>query len=225
MADRRLPSTTGTAAGSLPRLESPPRGADVTRERLLQAAHELLFERSGGNVSVSEICDRASVNVAMVRYCFGSKNGMLDALVERVTGSFTDELDVLAAADLSSTVKLRRHVGAIVRNYVRFPYLNRLLSERFIADREVAERLSRVFAAPTRAWHERLLEEGLNSGEFRAIDPTFFFFSVIGLCEFLFAARPWLEHGFQATLDEELLERFVEHSADLVLSGVRAVGK
>src|SRR5207249_12243094 len=38
----------------------PPRGpapapAEATRERLLQATHELLTERGGGNVSVSEI--------------------------------------------------------------------------------------------------------------------------------------------------------------------------
>ncbi len=59
------------------------RGADLTAEKLLAAAHDLLVERAGQGVSVSEICARAEVNVAMVRYCFGSKNGLLDALLER----------------------------------------------------------------------------------------------------------------------------------------------
>ena len=58
----------------------PPRGpapAEATRERLLQATHELLSERGGGTVSVSEISERANANVAMVKYCFGNKDGLI----------------------------------------------------------------------------------------------------------------------------------------------------
>ena len=63
-----------------------------TREALLKAAHELLSERGGGAVSVSDIAGRAGVNVAMVKYCFGSKDGLLDALLERVLTGLAGEI-------------------------------------------------------------------------------------------------------------------------------------
>jgi hypothetical protein len=47
-----------------------------------------------------------------------------------------------------------------------------------------------------------------------------FFFAVVGMCEFIFAARGWLIHGFDQTLDGELLDRYVEHVVELILVGI-----
>ena len=55
--------------------------------------HELLYERRGGNVTVSEICGRANANVAMVKYCFGNKDGLMLALITRMTDSFRTEFE------------------------------------------------------------------------------------------------------------------------------------
>lgn len=209
------------ALGPLPPPPSPATGADVTRERLLQAAHELLYERMGGAVSVSEICARAGANVAMVKYCFGGKDGLLDALVERVMGRFAGDLDRLARLDEPPTAKLRRHVAGIVRNYVQYPYVNRLMNERLLAgDPDAVERMSRAFALPAREFYTGLVAAGREADGWRPIDPTLFFFTVIGVCEFIFAARPWLEHAFGRALDSDLVESFVAHATDTVVAGV-----
>jgi TetR/AcrR family transcriptional regulator len=209
----------------LPALPAPATGADLTRDRLLGAAHELFHERRSTTASVSEICARAGVNVAMVKYCFGSKDGMLDALVERITQSFSSHLERLSALELGPRETLRRHVAAIVRNYVRYPYVNRLLHERLMAaDEEAAARMSAVFARPTCDWEAALLAEGRRRGEFADVDPTFFFFSVMGLCEFFFSAQPWLGHAFGLTMDDQLVERFIEHTVAFVLGAVATGG-
>lgn len=197
-----------------------PGDAEITREKLLTSAHELLSERSAG-ATVSEICSRAQVNVAMVKYCFGNKDAMLDALLENVLRGLAAEIERLAPQDLSPEVKLRRHVGAIVRNYVRYPYVNRLMGERLLsAEPDAVDRISRSFAIPAREFYATLLAEGRGEG-WREIDPTLFFFSVVGLCEFLFSARPLLERSFGDELDADLVERYVDHVIALLLSGVR----
>ena len=58
----------------------------------------------------------AQVNVAMVRYCFGSKDGLLDALLERVLHGLAGELERLLRSELAPSEQLRRHVavGALV---------------------------------------------------------------------------------------------------------------
>jgi TetR/AcrR family transcriptional regulator len=196
-------------------------GAARTRERLLEATHDLLTERAGGEVSLSEVCARAGANVAMVRYCFGNKDGLFDALLERVVAALIADLDALDRQELEPDEKLRLHIRGVLRSYVRYPYLNRLVTARFIAGHEPAvSRVSALFAVPTRDWYARLLAEGQAKDVFREVDPTFFFFSLLGAAEFMFSARPWMERAFGERIDERLLDRFVEHTTDFVLAGI-----
>ncbi|MCW3010954.1 MAG: TetR family transcriptional regulator [Solirubrobacterales bacterium] len=201
----------------------PPGGAEATREKLLAATHELLLERHAASASIADICSRAEVNVAMVKYCFDNKDGLLDALLERALQQLAGQLERLAALDADPKEKLRRHVSEIVRNYVRFPYVNRLMNERLMqADPESVARIGASFATPARAFYAQLLADGEASGMWRPLDPTLFFFSVVGVCEFLFAARPLLEQGFGQELDAALVERYSAHAAELVLGGMSA---
>jgi TetR/AcrR family transcriptional regulator len=198
------------------------RSADLTAEKLLQATHDLLVERAGQEASVSEICQRASVNVAMVKYCFGSKRELLEALLERVLRQLVGELEGLSQADLDPESKLRRHVTEIVRNYVRYPYVNRLMNERLLsAEPEAVDRISQSFAVPARDFYAELLREGQSRSGWRQLDPTLFFFSIVGVCEFLFAARPLLERAFLRSLDGELVERYSAQVTELVITGMR----
>ena len=205
----------------LPKLSDAPRGADVTAERLLQAAHEILYERGGAPFSVSEVCGRAGANVAMVKYCFGNKEGLLVALAMRVTASFRGDFERLGETGLAWRDKLERHIAGIVRNYLRYPYINRLLADQLSrADEPGSRALSASFAAPMGDFHRELLAEGVRAGQVREVDPTLFFFSVVGMCEFIFSARGWLVHGFGQELDDDFVERYVAHVVELVLVGI-----
>jgi TetR/AcrR family transcriptional regulator len=201
-----------------------PRGnADVTRSKLLDATDALLTERPGRTPTVAELCARADVNVAMVKYCFGSKSGLLDALLERSLEGLAAEVEGLARSGLPPEEQLRRHVSEIVRNYVRYPYVNRLMTQRLmLAEADGVDRISRSFAIPVRAFYDELLAAGRAREGWRPIDSTLFFFSVVGVCEFLFSARPLLERAYGEQIDATLVERYSAHVAELVLNGVRA---
>jgi TetR/AcrR family transcriptional regulator len=158
----------------------------------------------------------------MVKYCFGNKDGLLDALLEQALVQLAGELQSLAESELEPEDKLRRHVAGIVRNYVRYPYVNRLMGERLLAgDPQAVDRISQSFAVPARAFYAQLLADGRLSAGWRELDPTLFFFSVVGLCEFLFSARPLLERAFGEAADEDLVERYSAQVADLITGGVR----
>lgn len=54
-----------------------------TRERILDAAERLFAESGYSNVSTRQIADEARSNIAAAHYHFGSKEGLLQAVLER----------------------------------------------------------------------------------------------------------------------------------------------
>lgn len=58
-------------------------GRAGTRERILEAAESLFAERGFDSVSLRDITGAAGANVAAVNYHFGSKDNLIDAVIER----------------------------------------------------------------------------------------------------------------------------------------------
>ncbi|GAB2881672.1 TetR/AcrR family transcriptional regulator [Streptomyces mayteni] len=76
--------------------------SSATRTRLLDAAEELFGAQGYAATSLRAVTDAAGANVAAVNYHFGSKEGLLRAVVGRAMGAVNAErerrLDALAAA-------------------------------------------------------------------------------------------------------------------------------
>jgi AcrR family transcriptional regulator len=86
---------------------------DATRERLLEAATRLFAERGFRQVTVREICQAASANVAAVNYHFGDKRRLYVAVLEAA-------LDALRTfADTATSVPPGSSPEARLRHYVR----------------------------------------------------------------------------------------------------------
>jgi AcrR family transcriptional regulator len=56
---------------------------EPSRERLLSAATRLFGEKGYGSVSVREICKSGGTTINMIHHYFGSKEGLLEAIIER----------------------------------------------------------------------------------------------------------------------------------------------
>jgi AcrR family transcriptional regulator len=86
-----------------------------TRERLLATAEELFATRGIDAVSVRDITEVADANTASINYHFGSKRGLIDAIVERRADALgrrrAELLDELEGAD---PVDLRAVTRAMV---------------------------------------------------------------------------------------------------------------
>ena len=66
-----------------------PTGKTATIEALLDAADELFAEKGPNSVTVREISQRANVNHGLVHRHFGSKETLLDQVLERHVRAFT----------------------------------------------------------------------------------------------------------------------------------------
>jgi AcrR family transcriptional regulator len=63
------------------------------RTRLLQAAQETFLSDEYHNVSTRLIAEKAGANVSMIRYCFGSKEGLYEEMIRETLAPLLDVLD------------------------------------------------------------------------------------------------------------------------------------
>ena len=191
------------------------------RAQLLAAAGAVMTEQDTIDVPLAEIAQRAGVNVALVSYYFGGRDGLLLALAKRDAEHALAGLDALMALDLSPAAKLRKHVAGIVGGFFRHPYLNRLLRALMRdSDSAAAREIAQCFAAPIAEALRLLLEEGARLGELKPVDPMLFHFALLGACESLFSGRTMLKHvhGIEA-IDEALQQRYAELIAETLIAG------
>ena len=99
------------------------------RERLLEAAASLIIERQSIDISLADIAAKSGLNSALVKYYFGSKTGLLVALLQRDAARALAAMDELLGLSVSAGQKMRLHLRGIMNTYKRSPYLNRLLRD------------------------------------------------------------------------------------------------
>jgi TetR/AcrR family transcriptional regulator len=211
-------------ASSGPKLASSNEAPQGAREQLLDAASEIMREGDTIDLSLSELSLRAGLNSALVKYYFGNKNGLMQALLDRDMGKIIVDLSALVAKDLPPEEKLRRHISGVIDTYYTFPYLNRLMM-RMIRDSAPAEatRIADRFLKPISKAYEVLIADGVKAGKFRSVDPQLFYFTVTGAADRFFAARLVLRHCYdQSDITPEMRDNYREHTIGLVMRGLLA---
>ncbi|WP_136626531.1 TetR family transcriptional regulator [Bradyrhizobium macuxiense] len=195
---------------------------NATADKLLVAASELMIERASIEVSLSDIAQKSGVNAALVKYHFGNKDGLLLALLARDAATEMSQLEYLLAQPITPSAKLRLHIGGIIRAYHQFPYMNRLIHYLLHESTpEAADEVSKFFVAPLLEFHRRLLAEGIKVGEFRKIDPVFFYTSLIGACDHLFFGRHAMSRAVGVgPVTDEVCRDYIKHMEALIFGGV-----
>lgn len=192
------------------------------RELLLDAAHDLMCERSTIDVPVNEIAIRAGLNVALINYYFGGKEGLLLQLAMRHRSGYAAVLDTLINSPHKASTKLALHIRGMVRAFRRVPYLQRLQHKILRdSDEEVARECGAALVAPLVTFYRTLVAQGAADGTLRPVDPVHLYLTVIGSCEFLYSASASLRYGFGIeAVSNELSEAYIGQVLQLFSRGI-----
>jgi AcrR family transcriptional regulator len=142
------------------------------RAAILAAATELFAERGYGAVSIADVAAAAGTHKTTVLYHFPTKDALHDAVLDEAF----DRIARAMREFLSGELRRDRLAYLLDQNHAFFaehPALARLL-QRELLDATDIDAYVRRFVEPIYLPAVRSLEDAMNAGVIRRIDPAFF---------------------------------------------------
>ncbi|WP_210449669.1 TetR/AcrR family transcriptional regulator [Vibrio crassostreae] len=197
----------------------PQKNLDV-RQLLIEHARDLFVVLPYDKVSTRLIAERAGVNIAMIRYYFGSKAGLFEAMLRETLRPM--QLQMQRLVEEGSHESFLDLMRTYYKEMVKVPKFPRLLAQVMNmppseVQRELLEKVFHDVVKPAQdVIFEKLVEQGVLRKE---MDPKLCRVSYISLMVFPFIAPPPLLaiHGIE--INEEFLNRLIEHNIKLMTEG------
>ena len=161
---------------------------DVSEERRLQiveAAVKVFLRKGYGKATMPEIAPEAGLSIGGVYWYFKSKDEVVLAILEDVFRSDLNDLNSLLSAETSASERLKSFVAAYVESYDELAWLNTIGIEFYgqASHDPVVRGFIQAYISRYRQALVRLIEQGIERGEFRAISPIDTANAIIGLEE------------------------------------------
>jgi TetR/AcrR family transcriptional regulator len=183
-----------------------------TRAAILEAAmREFALEGVAG-ARTDEIARSAGVNKALLYYYFKDKEGLFGACLDELFSNLGTAIDVAIARGSTPTEKFLGYLCAHFDWVASSPLRPRLFQREMMrSGRNGSPHLKHIverYMRPTFGKVAGLIREGIEAGEFRAVDPAQFIPSVIGVVVFYFATPvPMLMTGVDPYAPENVAQR------------------
>ena len=182
----------------------------------------MLTERGFQGATIREIADRAGVNPALLHYYFGTKSGLHQAVIEQVYDRLREMIQELQPGGGSARDQLRELIRAYIRVIGADPYVTRMLvQEMIVGSEDDADHFTRGIGEMLSKHLSQLIEEGMDSGEFREIDLPFPFAAVAPHMLFFFLVAPLITRAGQANLlKTEDGDAWADEATNLIFYGI-----
>jgi AcrR family transcriptional regulator len=118
------------------------RRGETSRGQILQAAVDLLTERGYAGLSISGICAKADIAPTSLYWHFGSKAGLMEAVLDRIAGGHVDRIRASVARAAEPLERLDRLIVGL-RELVTTQPLGSLTGVAIVGEgRHVTEELA-----------------------------------------------------------------------------------
>ena len=198
-----------------------------TEEQIFEAALGVFSEKGKDGARMQEIADRAGINKAMLHYYFRSKDGLYKEVFDYVFRRFMLSIgEAIEEAETFETT-LRIFIDRYVSFHREHPAVMRLwIHENLAGGTVVKEKIRQGGAdlemAPPLVFM-RKMQQAIDVGEIRAVDPFHTFVTILGSVVFFFLTLPVmsvLNPALAADL-EAAIEARKAHVFGLIYNGLR----
>jgi TetR/AcrR family transcriptional regulator len=171
--------------------------ADQTRARILDAAIHEFSENGLAGARTEQIAEEAGVNKALLYYYFKGKDDLYAAAMEQVIDQVRAESVTVLETNASAG---ERFVQIVLRNFDRahsHPALSSMIQQEMVRlhrgeENRIAS-MAEKFFRPLWLMVDRLLEDGISSGELVRVDPAQMRYAALGANLLYYLSAPLIK--------------------------------
>jgi len=140
-----------------------------TKHKIFMAAAQLFFNKGYNGVAMREICEKTGVSKPTLYYYFGNKEGIYKSLVDAGVALGQSQLLSILKMEIPNKQKLIELVKVSFKNANDHPEFVKFFQSLFIATEKLPFLDGVIEVARERRRNvAKLIQEGINSGEFGA---------------------------------------------------------
>jgi len=190
------------------------------RANLIYQARELFGALPYEKVSTRLLAEKAGVNMAMIRYYFGSKDGLFESMLRETMAPMKAHVGQLVSnSDQAGFLGIMRTYYAMMIKTPDFPRLlcRVMMMEEGSVQRKLVEKVFQDIAQPAqKVLFHKMQQDGVINPD---LDPDLCRMSYISLMVFPFIAPPQMLKMQGIVLDEAFLKRLLDHNLALISRG------
>ena len=161
------------------------------KEHILDVAEKVFSELGFDGASTRTISGEAGVNMAMLNYYFGSKEGLFLAVFNRKISSFKNLLQNIGSDDTTSSWdKMEKYIDLYVERVVTNNCFQKMLYQELAMQRrgDLADQIAGILM--TNVWElKKIINDGVDKGEFnKDVDAELVISTIYGTKNFIINA-------------------------------------
>lgn len=151
------------------------------KEQIIKAAEQLFAEKGFDGTSVRDVSQAANVNLAMISYYFGSKEKMLQSMIEQRLTHTLGVLESIGKEPIDSWEKIQKLMDFLVDKIIGNHRFHCIINQEYNTDRsrEIKELITNI---KMRNFEQikKIILEGQRKNVFRKVDIEMTMASVMG---------------------------------------------
>ena len=164
------------------------KGNHLKRDMILDAAYDLFINKGYLDTKIIDIADAAGIGKGTVYEYFESKDAIFFELFKTKVAAGYDSLSELLNKDLPSEKKIKEYLDIELSNTSKYTFNKNFLMDLMMKsdafrNPELIKSIHRLIAKKFAILYG-IIEEGINRGEFRNMDPQLAAVSVMGAINF-----------------------------------------
>ncbi|MBC7722339.1 MAG: TetR/AcrR family transcriptional regulator [Pedobacter sp.] len=196
------------------------------KQHIISHAMQLFADKGFEATSIRDLAKVADVNVAMVNYYFGSKDKLMEAIIEEKAAYMKDRIEELNAnKDISEIDKVNALIEDYVDRIIKNPNFHKLLHKELMgSNREnLHQLLTNTLARNTKNF-AKIIETGIKKKVFKKVDATLTVASIIGSITQVMMSKNMCNQlidkpeDYEPYTDEAFKKRLVTHIKQMMQS-------
>lgn len=187
------------------------------RQHLLNIAEGLFAKYGYEAVSIRQLATEAGINLAMVSYYFGSKEGLFAAIIENKIPRTRDRLEQLALENISPWEKISRTIDIYVESMLSNRNFSRVIT-REMSTQQRPENVKLIVSQISKNLEivRGFIRDGQETGMFRYVDNDMVLMTIFGTITTLLNSGPMIctmlnESGEEIIQTESYKTRVKQH--------------